>query len=225
MKSAYNTLFHLTPVPSVCTSPVNLSPATSSSPRSNVWLSTPPPTDSADRSIPICSAGFTYCGYILRDHQHFHEQDIIQTYCAADTNNCVHGRTRTDPLQALYVCVPPGAADNPRRDPAASANPKDGTGPTTPRDHPPLDNNNNNNNNNNVETRLLNPMNKPPGHAQDDQPQPPSATPPPSSDEPSSSSSSNNALPGNKIELLCSCSGQCLNPLRDHIGRCDMPCS
>jgi len=33
------------------------------------------------------------------------------------------------------------------------------------------------------------------------------------------------ATTGNRIELLCSCGGQCLNPSVDHIGRCDVPCS
>jgi hypothetical protein len=30
---------------------------------------------------------------------------------------------------------------------------------------------------------------------------------------------------GNRLVLLCSCGGNCLNPAPDHIGRCDASCS
>jgi hypothetical protein len=30
---------------------------------------------------------------------------------------------------------------------------------------------------------------------------------------------------GNRIEVLCRCGQNCLNPTGDHIGRCDAPCS
>ncbi|CCC13908.1 unnamed protein product [Sordaria macrospora k-hell] len=32
------------------------------------------------------------------------------------------------------------------------------------------------------------------------------------------------ATAGNRIELLCACGGNCLNPVSDHIGRCDAAC-
>lgn len=32
------------------------------------------------------------------------------------------------------------------------------------------------------------------------------------------------ATAGNRIELLCACGGNCLNPVSDHIGRCDQSC-
>lgn len=39
----------------------------------------------------------------------FKEEDIIETFCAARPDNCVNGQPKSDPYQALYVCVPPAA--------------------------------------------------------------------------------------------------------------------
>ncbi|EGS20944.1 uncharacterized protein CTHT_0027830 [Thermochaetoides thermophila DSM 1495] len=71
------------------------------------------PTPTFNPNPPICGAGFTYCGYILRDSQNFNEYDILQTYCSAHKHNCPNGKPRTDPYQALYLCVPPAAPEQP----------------------------------------------------------------------------------------------------------------
>ncbi|KAK3997500.1 hypothetical protein QBC44DRAFT_354529 [Cladorrhinum sp. PSN332] len=87
-------------------------PVTPSSPAvasGTIYSSTSAPTGAVGDNEPMCGRGFTYCGYILRDHQKFKEEDIVKAYCAAAKDNCANGKTKTDPIQALYVCVPPSA--------------------------------------------------------------------------------------------------------------------
>ncbi|KAJ4411247.1 hypothetical protein N0V85_003871 [Neurospora sp. IMI 360204] len=84
--------------------------AAPSSTAPSTWTpSTPAPPGQA-----LCGQGFTYCGYILRDHQNFKEEDVVKAYCAASKGNCANGKTKTDPIQGLYVCLPANA--NPKED-------------------------------------------------------------------------------------------------------------
>ncbi|KAK4451922.1 hypothetical protein QBC34DRAFT_457675 [Podospora aff. communis PSN243] len=146
------------------------------------------PVGTGNNGAPICGQGYTYCGYILRDHQSFAEEDIVKAYCAGTPDNCANGKTKTDPIQALYVCLPPvGATFQP------------------PRQH-------------HVHGRRQAP------------PVPGTSSPTPffTSTGPGgagSGSCSTTPIVGNRIEMLCACGNQCLNPSADHIGRCDTPCS
>lgn len=126
----------------------------------------------------------------------FPESEIVKAYCAGNVANCANGKTKSDPIQALYVCVPPGGA---AATPGGLANISDYT------------------------------QNQPHHHDKEDGDKKTSSffT---SSGAPTSAAQGDDggacaATAGNRIELLCSCGGQCLNPTVDHIGRCDVPCS
>ncbi|KAK4193029.1 hypothetical protein QBC35DRAFT_547175 [Podospora australis] len=204
------------------------------------------PSGAPDANAALCGHGFTYCGYILRDHQNFRQEDIVKAYCAGAKDNCANGKTKTDPIQALYVCVPPEA---------------------TPQEEQ-KDNNNNNNNN------LISPDAFSPDSSSGFSPNPAVAAvssisstrnffqnfftykrsrnpwhtgqtdteaddndtkgkgkerrdngPTSGGGVGGGNSCSSTATPGNRIELICSCGNSCLNPESDHIGRCDVPCS
>ncbi|OIW30240.1 hypothetical protein CONLIGDRAFT_360042 [Coniochaeta ligniaria NRRL 30616] len=118
----------------------------------------------------ICGLGYTYCGYILKDHQEFAEADIVKAYCAGSADNCASGTPKTDPMNALFICLPPTSSQRlgKRQGPQPSGGGSGGAAPP-------------------------NGCSSTPG-------------------------------PGNSLQLLCSCGGQCLNPDADHIGRCDKPC-
>lgn len=160
-------------------------------------------------SKAICGQGFTYCGYILRDHQGnvshaaplmahglthgrktgFQQADIVKAYCAGNKDNCAEGKTKSDPLQALYVCLPgtKSLAQGISQHEYHAGNDMMGM----------------------MGGRLY----------QRQAPSPPA---------PTGGTCSTSPTTGNGIWLLCSCSsgnGTCLNPTDNHIGRCDTPCS
>lgn len=78
-----------------------------------------------------CGLGYTYCGYILKEQkstdapafpplfcrtmsltiypQDFDEATILTAYCAGGYCNSTKGSTDTDPMQALFVCLPESA--------------------------------------------------------------------------------------------------------------------
>ncbi|KAK0720532.1 hypothetical protein B0H67DRAFT_552690 [Lasiosphaeris hirsuta] len=160
------------------------------------WTAAPPfGTGVVATGDAICGQGFTYCGYILRDHQKFPEEDIVKAYCAGNPENCADGKTKSDPIQALYVCLP--SQPNSKRAVAAAkpavmikgrqAASGVSTG-TTP-----------------ISTSFWSSTG--------------------ANGVGGGNSCSSTATTGNRIELLCSCGNQCLNPSADHIGRCDVPCS
>ncbi|KAJ9138507.1 hypothetical protein NKR19_g7853 [Coniochaeta hoffmannii] len=124
--------------------------------------------------VGICGLGYTYCGYILKNHQGFPESDVVKAYCAGAADNCASGTPKTDPMNALFICLPPTSQRMgvllPRQAPQPSSGGSGG-----------------------------------------------GAAPP--------NGCSSTPGPGNKLHLLCSCGGQCLNPDADHIGRCDKPCA
>ncbi|KAK3370323.1 hypothetical protein B0H63DRAFT_528047 [Podospora didyma] len=221
-------LFRLTAAQSTLTTIVTVSTPTvawtAGPPGSSVGLAaTPSAVGGGSSDTAACGQGFTYCGYILRDHQNFKEEDIVKAYCSANKDNCANGKTKTDPIQGLYVCLPPNANPKPKMvkgrqltttvivggaatPPAvisstltlgAPAPPPVGTSPASP---------------------LFSPVSSsssiiiPPGNSQDGA-------------GGCGPSSGQTAQTGNRIELLCSCGNSCLNPLSDHIGRCDAPCS
>ncbi|KAK4122239.1 hypothetical protein N657DRAFT_646921 [Parathielavia appendiculata] len=229
----------------------------------------------------------------------FKEEDIIKTYCDAHRDNCINGTTQTDPLQALYICLPPNAspvetwldssyqANKQMIAHGGTSSPDDDLEKTKPYTKP---------------TKLLSPRARPTPHPEHKEqhlkrthhmanlytktyhhhhnllnhngelakqssseathqpttssttsaaapfltPLVPvslsaagtgtgigtrtdttsaSSTVPRPSTPSSNSCSSSATVPNNKIELLCSCGRQCLNPMGDHIGRCDVPCS
>ncbi|KAK0619771.1 hypothetical protein B0T14DRAFT_537430 [Immersiella caudata] len=163
---------------------------TSTTPAVLTWTASAiTPIGTGNNGAPICGQGYTYCGYILRDHQSFAEEDIVKAYCAGTPDNCANGKTKTDPIQALYVCLPPaGATFQP------------------PRHH--------------VHGRRQAPV---PGTSSST-PFFTSTGPPAGGSGAGSGTCSTTPTVGNRIELLCSCGNQCLNPSADHIGRCDAPC-
>ncbi|KAJ4425223.1 hypothetical protein N0V82_000032 [Gnomoniopsis sp. IMI 355080] len=61
-----------------------------------------------------CGVGYTYCGYILKEQKNFDEATILTAYCAGGYCNSSKGSTDTDPMQALFVCLPESAV--PKRD-------------------------------------------------------------------------------------------------------------
>ncbi|KAK4462150.1 hypothetical protein QBC42DRAFT_286816 [Cladorrhinum samala] len=239
-----------------------------------VFSSTTAPTGGVDANAPMCGRGFTYCGYILRDHQKFKEEDIVKAYCAASKDNCANGKTKTDPIQALYVCVPPSAALVQEEEEEEEEGKKNKKNEIQPIDYD-YDHDYQDESNhpaaalfqavNNVQRRGRSRSSSSPSlrfgdgglfnrkqQQQQDQQQQKSAakrqqpkvstvvvvpntaavSPPQSSGLSATDSGigggdscSNTATPGNRIELICSCGGQCLNPEADHIGRCDAPCS
>lgn len=104
----------------------------------------------------------------------YSDSDVVTAYCAASADNCAGGTPKTDPMNALFVCLPPTAQKRlgrllARQSPQPSSGGSGGTAPP-------------------------NGCSSTPG-------------------------------PGNKLQLLCACGGQCLNPASDHIGRCDKPCT
>ncbi|KAK4669800.1 uncharacterized protein QC763_206180 [Podospora pseudopauciseta] len=188
-----------------------------------VWSSTSAPTSApaasggsgaATGQGAVCGKGFTYCGYILRDHQGFAEADIVKSYCSASKENCLDGKTKTDPIQALYVCVPP---DNSTTTLSLTSNISPNSNPYANSDDGSSSHSSFfrslfsgfGSNNNKLHPRGFNNKKR----------QAPVAG------AGGGSSCSLTDTPGNKIELLCSCGGTCLNPDKDHIGRCDAPCN
>ncbi|KAK0754516.1 hypothetical protein B0T18DRAFT_424893 [Schizothecium vesticola] len=162
---------------------------------SGPWPAAPSGPDAPAPGAPICGKGFTYCGYILRDHQSFPESEIVKAYCAGNVANCANGKTKSDPIQALYVCVPPGgAAVTPG---GGLANISDYTQQHHVQDRVDGE----------KSTSFFTSSGAPTSAAQGDD------------------GGACAATAGNRIELLCACGGQCLNPTVDHIGRCDVPCS
>ncbi|KAK4212343.1 hypothetical protein QBC37DRAFT_288174 [Rhypophila decipiens] len=155
-------------------------------------------------SAAICGQGFTYCGYILRDHQNFREEDIVRVYCASNKDNCVDGKTKTDPLQALFVCLPPQSQAIPV--------PNDEEWPTN--SHGDHDVNKQQHNHHIIKNKNIH------GLRNRRQAAPSGLTGGGGSDTCSSTPTT-----GNQLALLCSCGNKCLNPKEDHIGRCDTPCS
>ncbi|KAK4105123.1 hypothetical protein N658DRAFT_201409 [Parathielavia hyrcaniae] len=251
---------------------------------STISSSTPSPTGSptGPDAPGVCGAGFTYCGYILRDHKNFNEKDIIKAYCAAHKSNCINGTTQTDPLQALYICLPPNAwplenwldssyqeANTNRLNSAQSipakhddkfeltrrpySNPNKRlfspqTHQTNQQEHDKRAHhmadlyqetyyrhhhqllNHNHNPNGKIATQSspeatyglsaaagTDTSTASASSSASTAPRPPAPVP--------DSCASSATVPGNKIQLLCSCGRQCLNPMADHIGRCDGPCS
>lgn len=63
----------------------------------------------SNESAPTCGVGYTYCGYILQQEKHFEMGSILTAYCQGGGCDAKTGTTRSDPSQALYVCVPEGA--------------------------------------------------------------------------------------------------------------------
>ncbi|CAN8096091.1 unnamed protein product [Discula destructiva] len=63
---------------------------------------------------PNCGVGYTYCGYILKEQKNFDVATILTAYCAGGYCDSKAGSTDTDPLQALFVCLPETAI--PKRD-------------------------------------------------------------------------------------------------------------
>lgn len=43
----------------------------------------------------------------LTRHTGFAEADVIKAYCAGSADNCASGTPKTDPLNALFICLPP----------------------------------------------------------------------------------------------------------------------
>lgn len=93
-----------------------------------------------------CGIGYTYCGYILKEQKSttcrppltqeqrllticadFDEATILTAYCAAGYCNSTSGTTHSDPMQALFVCLPESAI--PKRDKFADPAPPPYTGP------------------------------------------------------------------------------------------------
>ncbi|KAK4203767.1 hypothetical protein QBC40DRAFT_315454, partial [Triangularia verruculosa] len=195
-----------------------------------VWSSTSAPTAAPASSGgggggdtgqgAVCGRGFTYCGYILRDHQGFEEADIVKSYCSASKENCLDGKTKTDPIQALYVCVPP---DNSSSTSAAYI--------TNPNPNAFISSNSDQGNSAPLGSSFFSSLF---GGGSKIHPRGGWSTK--KRRQSGTDSGNNNGVgggdscsktdtAGNKIELLCSCGGSCLNPDRDHIGRCDAPCN
>ncbi|KAK0636298.1 hypothetical protein B0T17DRAFT_613052 [Bombardia bombarda] len=171
------------------------------------------PVPSSPSSPAICGQGFTYCGYILRDHQNFKEEDIVKAYCAGSKENCANGKAKTDPIQALYVCLPPNAKQLQQHDDEPQQQQQQHQDQHGRR---------------NVALHTV----KVKGRRQ--APTSPVNNVFPSTTGGVGGASNNNgpgntcssvATTGNTLQLLCSCGGQCLNPVEDHIGRCDAPCA
>ncbi|KAK0652307.1 hypothetical protein B0T16DRAFT_387595 [Cercophora newfieldiana] len=167
---------------------------TSTIPAALTWTASAiTPAGTGNNGAPICGQGYTYCGYILRDHQSFAEEDIVKAYCAGTPDNCANGKTKTDPIQALYVCLPPaGASFQPPRDRHGSHRRRQASSGVSTGFSPA--------------TTFF------------------TSTGPPAAPPPGSGTCNTTPTIGNRIELLCSCGNQCLNPSADHIGRCDAPC-
>ncbi|KKY30179.1 hypothetical protein UCDDA912_g09904 [Diaporthe ampelina] len=63
----------------------------------------------SNATAPTCGIGYTYCGYILQQEKHFELGAILTAYCGGGDCDSATGTTRTDPLQALYMCLPKDA--------------------------------------------------------------------------------------------------------------------
>ncbi|KUI52734.1 hypothetical protein VP1G_00059 [Cytospora mali] len=61
-----------------------------------------------------CGLGYTYCGYILKEQKNFDDATILTAYCAAGKCDSTKGTTETDPMQALYLCLPQAAVPKKR---------------------------------------------------------------------------------------------------------------
>lgn len=197
--------------------------AAPSSTAPTTWTpSTPAPAGQA-----LCGQGFTYCGYILRDHQNFKEEDVIKAYCAASEGNCANGKTKTDPIQGLYVCLP------------ANANPKEDAAGMSPNPHfessAPASSGTAISGLSRFFSILSSRMHMGQNHAVHAENNMDSGKMMHARQAPTQASNATNAgndggscntlaTAGNRIELLCACSGNCLNPVSDHIGRCDASC-
>ncbi|KAK4177622.1 hypothetical protein QBC36DRAFT_371073 [Triangularia setosa] len=194
-----------------------------------VWSSTSAPTPVPDASGGgggVCGRGFTYCGYILRDHQGFAEADIVKSYCSASQANCPDGKTKTDPIQALYVCVPPDNSSASLLSPHLSPSNPD----ISPQSNPYTNSDHGSSSSSSSSSRFFfssffggGSKVHPRGFAEAKKKRQSGTAA--DNGAGGGSSCSNVDTPGNKIELLCSCGGSCLNPDRDHIGRCDAPCN
>ncbi|POS79721.1 hypothetical protein DHEL01_v201894 [Diaporthe helianthi] len=68
----------------------------------------------SNESAATCGVGYTYCGYILQQEKHFELGSILTAYCQGGDCDSATGTTKTDPLQALYVCVPKDAVPRKR---------------------------------------------------------------------------------------------------------------
>ncbi|KAK3402434.1 hypothetical protein B0T20DRAFT_110 [Sordaria brevicollis] len=187
-----------------------------SSPSSTSVPSTWTPSTPAPAGQALCGQGFTYCGYILRDHQNFKEEDVVKAYCAASKGNCANGKTKTDPIQGLYVCLP------------ANANPKEED--MSPNPH--FDSSSSSGKSISGISRFFGILSSRThmGQAHDahEQHNGMQARQVPASNATNAGNDGGScntlATAGNRIELLCACSGNCLNPVSDHIGRCDASC-
>lgn len=95
-----------------------------------------PATAASNSTGATCGVGYTYCGYILKEQKSnshvapliskdatmtdkiwladFDEATILTAYCAGGYCNSSKGSTDTDPMQALFVCLPESAV--PKRD-------------------------------------------------------------------------------------------------------------
>ncbi|KAK0727879.1 hypothetical protein B0T26DRAFT_766547 [Lasiosphaeria miniovina] len=221
--AAQSTTLTLVPTPISVSS---ASVAWTAGPPSSISLAAASPVPSASSAAgpAICGQGFTYCGYILRDHQNFKEEDIVKAYCAGNKENCANGKTKTDPIQALYVCLPPSANPKPK------AKRIKGRQITTTviigGDGLPVSLSSS--------VAAAAAVTSTVTAAASWGVSPVSPLVPVSSSASAvggvlangdGSCSAATATVGNRLELLCSCGGQCLNPLADHIGRCDVPCS
>lgn len=61
-----------------------------------------------------CGIGYTYCGYILKQQKNFDDATILTAYCAAGLCDSTNGTTKTDPMQALFLCLPQTAVPKKR---------------------------------------------------------------------------------------------------------------
>lgn len=85
-----------------------------------------------------CGIGYTYCGYILKQQKSmtpplptpaqkpflyeqslmiavdFDEATILTSYCAGGLCDSTNGTTKTDPMQALFLCLPEAAVPKKR---------------------------------------------------------------------------------------------------------------
>ncbi|KAK1774291.1 hypothetical protein QBC45DRAFT_454867 [Copromyces sp. CBS 386.78] len=168
-------------------------------------------------------AGFTYCGYILRDHQNFKEEDVVKAYCAASKENCANGKTKTDPIQGLYVCLP------------ANANPKEDASSVSQSQSPnPHYDSSSKSKSISGLSRFFSILSSRThmNHAVHENMNAEKMSGMQARQAPSNATNGGNdgggcntlATAGNRIELLCACGGNCLNPVSDHIGRCDAAC-
>ncbi|KAI0471530.1 hypothetical protein GGR56DRAFT_75919 [Xylariaceae sp. FL0804] len=64
------------------------------------------PAASGNATGPSCGKGYTYCGYMLTSNGHnFDSSAISKSYCSDLSKMCTNGKPKTDPSQAVYVCL------------------------------------------------------------------------------------------------------------------------